>query len=189
MTRPLVSLYLNREYVGYDTSKETAELNLKYAKLKFPDKMRRIIHGDGTELKEYKDKENCFDAVFTCPPYYSLEKYSGEEGDLSHLEEQEYNKRIFIMFKNLYRLIKQSNYKKQLFYPVIITVGSLRRGEYGLLDMDRVFQRLATKNGFVLHDKLITENLTPGVGFAFRRNYCYKFVTKNYETTLIFLKY
>ena len=75
------------------------------------------------------------------------------------------------------------------FYPVIFTVGSLRKGQKGILDMDFIFQKLAMTAGFVLHDKLFTENLTPAAGFTFRRNYGYKFLTKNYETTLVFMKY
>jgi len=68
-------------------------------------------------------------------------------------------------------------------------VGSVRKGASGLIDMDYIFQNIALKCGFVLHDKLFTENITPGAGFTFRRNYCYSYVTKNFETTLIFLKY
>ena len=86
-------------------------------------------------------------------------------------------------------MIKTSSYKDVEFYPVIITVGSLRKGNKGIIDMDRVFQNIAIDNGFVLHDKMFTENLTPGAGFTFRRNYGYRFLTKNHETTLIFMKY
>jgi len=55
--------------------------------------------------------------------------------------------------------------------------------------MDYVFQKYAYDAGFKLHDKLITENVAPGAGFTFRRNFESKFVCKNHETTLIFLKY
>jgi DNA modification methylase len=190
VTRPLISLYLNRKYIGYDTSRKTIELNNTIISKKFPEKKEyKMVYGDGTELKELESKENFVDAVFTCPPYYNIEKYSGENGDLSYLSIEEYNLKINTLFKKLYRLIKKSNYKKLEFYPVIITVGSVRRGQAGLLDMDFIFQEIAKKIGFTLHDKMFTENLTPGAGFTFRRNYCYKFVTKNYETTLIFLKY
>jgi DNA modification methylase len=189
-TRSLVSLYMKRKYIGFDTSLKTIELNKKLINEKFPEnKHWRLIHDDGTEmntLKKYSDK---FDAVFTCPPYYDSEIYSGEQGDLSHLKYDEFDKRIELMFSNIYRLIKQSSYKERKFYPVIITVGTVRRGERGVFDMDHIFQTIARKQGFVLHDKLITENLAPGAAFTFRRNFAYRYVTKNYETTLVFMKY
>jgi len=72
---------------------------------------------------------------------------------------------------------------------MIVTVGSIRRGENGLIDMDCLFQNVASNMGFTLHDKLLTENISPGVGFTFRRNHKYSYVAKNYETTLVFVKY
>ncbi len=190
VTRSLVSVYLNRNYIGYDTSLKTCELNNRILKEKFPEKNNyKIINGDGTELKEFRNKENCIDAVFTCPPYYDKEKYSGDKGDLSQLSYEEFDEKIKNLFKHLYRLIKKSNYENYEFYPVIFTVGTIRCGSKGIIDMDYLFQKFAFDAGFILHDKLFTENITPAAGFTFRRNFAYKYVTKNYETTLIFLKY
>ena len=111
------------------------------------------------------------------------------EGDLSYCSEEEFDKKISKMFVHLARLIKYSDYKTMTFHPIIITVGSIRQGQKGLIDMDYKFQQFARGAGLVLHDKLFTENKTPGAGFTFRRNYVYNYVTKNYETTLVFLKY
>jgi len=192
-TRPLVSLFLNRRYIGCDISKETVELNKKLIMEKMPSKKEKvdwdIINEDGIYLKTLDNKKNYIDGIFTCPPYYDIEKYGGEIGDLSRKSYSSFNKSIHILFETLYRLIKPSNYKTLEFHPVILTVGSVRKGASGLIDMDYIFQNIALKCGFILHDKLFTENLTPGAGFTFRRNYCYSYVTKNHETTLIFLKY
>ena len=186
-TRPLVTRLLNRRYIGFDTSRKTFELNTRLLTEKFPDFSKWVLyHGDGTELKNMNEQ---VDAVFSCPPYLNIEKYSGEEGDLSVYSESEFWFKIEKMFDKLYTIIKTSNYEKREFYPVIFTVGSIRKGMHGLIDMDRIFQNIALKTGFVLHDKLLTENNTPGAGFTFRRNYAYKFLTKNYETTLVFIKY
>jgi hypothetical protein len=200
-TRPMVSMFLNRSYTGFDTCEQTVNSNTELLRSKFPNKPPNIdwklYHGDGIYLKELFELHPnsffhgvpMFDAVFTCPPYYDIETYSGEEGDLSYLSHEEFNNRIDILFGNLYKLIKPSSYATKEFHPVIFTVGSFRKSNEGLLDMDYVFQQLAYKHGFVLHDKLFTENITPGAGFTFRRNYIHKFVCKNYETTLVFLKY
>lgn len=190
-TRPLVSLHMNRKYVGFDINKKTYELNFSLLDKKFPGKSDAwcLWNSSGTDLSVYSNNVDMFDAILTCPPYYYIEKYGGEESDLSYMSIEQFNNEIQKMFNNIYRLIKPSSYSKMEFHPVIITVGSLRLGEKGLIDMDYEFQRMAKKSGFVLHDKLYTVNNSPGAGFTFRRNYCYKFLTKNYETTLIFLKY
>lgn len=193
VTRPIVCLHLNRKYIGFDTSHKTIELNKEIINKKFDsnyiDNKIKLIHGDGTKLNLFFNKSEVIDAVFTCPPYYDIEKYSNEPGDLSYLKYNEYDLRIKDMFTQLYSLIKKSSYEKMEFHPVIITVGSIRKGQSGLIDMDLIFQNIAKECGFVLHDKLFTENNTPGAGFTFRRNYSYKYLTKNYETTLVFLKY
>lgn len=188
-TRPLVSLYLGRRYIGFDTSTKTINLNRGLVSKKFPDAVWSLFHSDGTEMAELRSAIECADAIFTCPPYYNLEKYSGEAGDLSLLSESDYNARIGRLFINCFRLLKASNYETLEFHPLIITVGSIRKGKLGLIDMDFVFQSMAKNVGFVLYDKLFTENITPGAGFTFRRNYSYSYVTKNYETTLVFMKF
>ena len=188
-TRPLVSQLLKRRYIGFDTSSKTIELNTKLLKEKFSEQSWELYNSSGTSLRPFESNSEYFDAVFTCPPYYDVEKYSGEAGDLSHLSYDDFNNEIKLMFKNLYRLIKTSSYKEMKFFPVIFTVGSVRRGNKGIIDMDYVFQMYAKDAGFVLYDKLFTENVTPGAGFTFRRNYAYRFLTKNYETTLVFMKF
>ena len=187
-TRSLMTLRLGRNYYGIDSCSQTVEQNsIKIKEKQFKEKWD-IQVGDGTQPQAiYPDKE--FDAVFTCPPYYGIEKYSGGEGDLSHMTDLEFNEKIRIMFQNLKGMIKTSNYKEKKFHPLIFTVGTVRRGDGGLLDMDSLFQNMAKKAGFVLHDKLITVNNAPGAGFTFRRNWEYKFLCKTHETTLVFVHY
>ena len=187
-TRSLMSLRLGRNYYGIDSCSQTVEQNsIKIKEKQFKEKWD-IQVGDGTQPQAiYPDKE--FDAVFTCPPYYGIEKYSGGEGDLSHMTDLEFNEKIRIMFQNLKGMIKTSNYKEKKFHPLIFTVGTVRRGDGGLLDMDSLFQNMAREAGFTLHDKLITVNNAPGAGFTFRRNWDYKFLCKTHETTLVFLRY
>ena len=191
-TRALSSHLLDMTYVGFDTCAETVELNreslLRHFNLPDLPEGWELNHGDGVALAPYADHESVFDGVFTCPPYYSTEQYSGEAGDLSHMKESEFNAQIAILLKNLYRLVKPSGKLRPDIHPVVVTVGTFRQGERGLLDMDYLFQRCAYDAGFVLHDKVVTENLPPGAGFTFRRNFGLGFVCKAHETTLVFLK-
>jgi len=188
-TRPVMTVYTGRNYYGYDTSKKTVEHNREMVEKNFPNTQAfcKMVHGDGTNLGSHEDE--FFDAVFSCPPYYGIERYSGEEGDLSHMKVEEFDAQIERMFVDLYRIIKTSSYSEKRFHPVIFTVGTIRSSANGVLDMDYRFQQAAYRAGFVLYDKLLTENLSPGAGFTFRRNYQYSFLTKVHETTLVFMKF
>jgi DNA modification methylase len=189
-TRPMVCAMNERNYIGIDTCSKTVELNMGALKDRFPDASYSLLHGSGTDESVYSRYGiTNVDAIFTCPPYYYIEKYSGENGDLSRLSIDEFDDEMKRWFKIMYDKLKFSDYKAKKFHPLIVTVGSLRLGDKGLIDMDSRFQAFANEAGFVLHDKLFTENMTPGAGFTFRRNYIMGFVTKNYETTLVFLKY
>jgi len=187
-TRSLMTLRLGRNYYGIDSCGQTVTQNIsKIEQNKFKNEWE--VHlGDGTKANEVYPNQ-IFDAVFTCPPYYNIEKYSGGEGDLSHMKDDQFDQSIELMFQNLKGMVKKSNYKEKKFHPLIFTVGTVRRGDGGLLDMDKSFQDAASNAGFILHDKLITVNNAPGAGFTFRRNWEYKFLCKTHETTLVFVHY
>ena len=186
-TRPLITTLLKRAYVGYDTCEDTVNYNRELLDGKFPDNNQELILGDGTSIGHIKDR--VIDAVFSCPPYYDKEVYSGGKGDLSHMDYDDFDERISNMFVRLSEVIKYSNYDNHKFYPVIFTVGTHRRGTSGVRDMEYIFNQHAFANGFVLHDKLITVNRSPGSAFTFRRNHELGFLTKSHETTLIYLLY
>jgi len=188
-TRSLMSLRLGRNYYGIDVCLGTVSENIrKIEEKKFKNIKWEVKVGDGTKPHEvFRDQQ--FDAIFTCPPYYNIERYSGEEGDLSYLSDMEFEKSIEVMFQNLKGIIKKSSYIEKRFHPLIFTVGTVRRGGRGLIDMDSLFQSTAKNCGFTLHDKLITVNRAPGAGFTFRRNWDYKFLCKTHETTLVFVDY
>ena len=188
-TRSLMSLRLGRNYYGIDVCLGTVSENIrKIEEKKFKNIKWEVKVGDGTRPHEVFPNQT-FDAIFTCPPYYNIERYSGEEGDLSYLSDMEFERSIEVMFQNLKGIIKKSSYIEKRFHPLIFTVGTVRRGDKGLLDMDFLFQDIGRNCGFTLHDKLITVNRAPGAGFMFRRNWDYKFLCKTHETTLVFVDY
>jgi len=193
-TRSVMAYTLGMSYTGFDTCADTVALNEKLLA------RARTLHGghegavstlhvgDGTVVAPYDERESLFDGVFTCPPYYGIERYSGADGDLSHMADAAFNDRVRVLFRHLYRLVKPSGKYRPDIHPVVMTVGTVRHGEGGIVDMDSLFQGFAQDAGFVLHDKVVTENRAPGAGFTFRRNWSLGFVTKAHETTLVWLK-
>lgn len=193
-TRPIISLYMGRRYTGFDTCGKTVEGNREALQQKFPDMNEgsdwTLHHGSGTDLHPYGGQENVFDAVFSCPPYYDIEKYSGEGKDLSHMDDDRFDEEIQKMFYNLRPLIKTSDYDEERFHPVIFKVGSQRKRDKGLVnDMQYKFKKMAFEADFVLHDIIYSRNRTPLKFFDANKSYKKRKVVKDFETILVFLKY
>lgn len=80
--RGIVAAKLGRKYTGIDLRAEQVEANEHQAIEIVPDNKPAWITGDS--LTAIPDVE--FDFIFSCPPYYDLEIYSEEDGDLSNLD-------------------------------------------------------------------------------------------------------
>lgn len=90
--RGVVALRQQRIYVGYDISPQMYNKADEYirklsgmdVRTFFDSDNRRkfeLVLGDGTKLDRMVN--NCIDLVFTCPPYYNLEKYEDVPRQLS----------------------------------------------------------------------------------------------------------
>jgi hypothetical protein len=75
-----VSSYLKNEFTGIELRKEQTDLNNERIK-EF--KQSKYICDDGQNILKHI-KENSQDLLFSCPPYYDLEKYSDLENDASN---------------------------------------------------------------------------------------------------------
>jgi hypothetical protein len=80
--RGFVATVMGYEYHGIDISADQIGENLALCE-DWPRKPHYYV-GDGTKLGDHVDGE--FDLLFTCPPYWNKEMYSGCDGDLSACE-------------------------------------------------------------------------------------------------------
>lgn len=81
--RGIVAAKLGRRYVGIDLSLPQIEANYQQAAETLTIEPRPVwIHGDSRRMPALLDGEAA-DFVFTCPPYYDLERYSDDSRDLS----------------------------------------------------------------------------------------------------------
>ena len=191
-TTAITSLHLNRKFIGFEINpisskmtKEVIESHMDVSQDEY-----QIIDGCGCEMKELEDKSEILDGVFSSPPYYrNAESYSDDPKDLCNMGVEAFNERIDLMFKNLSRLIKRSNYKEKIFHPVIMVVGTARDAENGILDMSYEFQRIAKDHGFTLWDQMFVELNNPFLVCSIRRNHEFRFVQKSYESQLCWVKF
>jgi len=191
-TNCLASLVHNRSFIGYDVHEGNVARIREVVGEYLPAAANRceLYHSDGVALEELKDKSDYLDAVVTDPPYVChAERYSSDTRDISSLDHENYMKKIKQNFSELFRLIKTSNFEKKIFYPVIWKVGTGRRGKEGIVDMDYDFQRIAKECGFTLWDKLYNQLHSPWGAVNWERNYINRYVQKNYETNLVFVKF
>ncbi len=191
-TTAITALSLNRKFIGYEinptSSQRTREVVEKHIDVSGDE--FQLIDGCGCEMKEFEGKSEFIDAVFSSPPYYlNAEPYSDDPNDLCNMEIEEFDSKIDVMFKNLSRVIKKSNYKEKIIHPVIMVVGTARNGENGIHDMSFSFQAIAKQHGFTLWDQMFVECNNPFLVCSIKRNYEFKYVTKNYESQLCWVKF
>ena len=186
------ALFHGRRFVGYDLNRKNVDrANEVFSKHLCRDQSRFELHNsDGVTLKEFDCYTNHFDAIVTDPPYVlKAEKYTDDERDLCNCSHDEFLKRIKLNFQRCYDLIKTSNFERKEFYPVIFKTGTGRRGKSGIVDMDSIFQSIASEVNLTLWDKLTNQLHTPYAAVNWERNFKLKYVQKNYEVSLVFVKF
>ena len=85
VTRGAIAACLGHDYLGIDINPEQVKSNYE-EKEKLLQKYRILGSFEwkvGDSCVEYPEKES-YDLVFTCPPYYNLEKYTDNPDDLSN---------------------------------------------------------------------------------------------------------
>ena len=191
-TTAITSLYLQRRFVGFEIN----EISLNRTKevirghLDVSEDDWDIHSGCGCEMKELEGESEIIDGVFSSPPYYNkAESYTDDPRDLCNMSVDEFDEKIDQMFSNISRLIKPSDYEKKIFKPIIFVVGTSRSGRHGIQDMSFTFQEIAKRNGLTLWDQMFVQLNNPHLISSMQRNYEHKFVQKNYESQMTWVKF
>lgn len=187
----IAALMLRRNFIGIDILPDVVEHNRQVLGdfVDVPDVNCEFRCEDAIALTSLAKDRMTIDGVIADPPYFAkAEVYSDNPQDLSNLNREEYLKRLSIHFQNLKQLVKPSTIgRSKRIHPVIFKVGSYRRGKTGLVDMALDFQTVAESCGWVLWDKTFTALNSAIQSLSFQRNYTLGYVSKNYETILVFV--
>ena len=127
----------------------------------------------------------------TDPPYtLNAETYGEDPRDLCQVKTVDgYVTKMTECLTNLKRLIKPSCWETKEFHPIVLKVGSGRRGEMGLIDLATEFELIARGLDLVLHDKLINVLDSQWGMFNVSRCIDHKYSVKVHETCLVLVKY
>ncbi len=192
-TNLLVGAALGRKVVGYDLSLHNLEA-VRSACLEHTDIAPQDLvlhHSDGVALKEYEGQESIWDLATFDPPYIlNAENYGEDPRDLCNIKGiNQFNSKLEECLLNLKRLVKQSSFAEKRFHPIVIKVGSARRGDTGLIDMATEVEIITRRIGLVLHDKVI--NVLDSQWGMFNVSRCInnRYSVKIHETNLVLLKY
>jgi DNA modification methylase len=123
--RGIVASEMGYIYNGIDLSDEQIDANKKQSSKPI------WIQGDSEwVIDTIQDKSQDF--VFTCPPYYDLEKYTNNPADLSNMDEDSFDKKYFSIVKKAATKLKDNR-----FFTIVVsevreqsTTGNYKIGKY-----------------------------------------------------------
>lgn len=188
-TRMITALALGRNYVGFDVSPKSINFNhkrldevQKEQMAKFETKATLFL-SDGTKLapEGIPLAEESFDLIFTCPPYWDLEKYESVNGQLSDcLSYEEFMIKIEKSVQRCREVLKKGRH-------CIWVVNDFRKeGHYYNFHGDLI--SLFLKNRWNLHDIVINVLISPYMHLGAERNDELKYMAKQHEYILVFKK-
>lgn len=86
--RGIVAAKLGRNYSGLDLRPEQVQANQAQANTIVPERLPRWEVGDAKDVDIHLHGE--YDLLFSCPPYFNLERYSDDERDLSTMRPENF---------------------------------------------------------------------------------------------------
>ena len=192
-TNLLAAAYENRRIIGFDLNKN----NLDCIREALTDHIGlsevdyKLHHSCGVEMVEYAEHDEMVDMFINDIPYImNAEKYNDDPRDLGNISNlDDFYARVEVMMLNMKRLIKKSDYDKGIFKPIIMKVGSQRRGTKGLIDMATDIEMIARKHSLILHDKIMNELRPSMQSYIMNTSFQKRFTLKLHESNLVFVRY
>lgn len=185
-TRALVSFAMGRRYTGYEVSPDVVtHLTEKFTELGILQDPKCDMLIDCKDCiyayDEYGDDFS--DLIFSCPPYWDLEKYQSAPGQLSDIKKYEtFLEELKIRLESSLDTLKLGKY-------IILVVGDFRRnGKYIPFhaDMINMFQN---SEYIKLHDIIAVQNIPFGTAaFYFGASKKRKHTAKAHEYILVWKK-
>jgi len=146
-TRGLIAGFCGHNYVGIDISPAYVLADSARAEYHNLSESVRFIHGDSRELINYVDIAWA-DLIYTCPPYYNLEKYDAGSGDLSMLPTyKDFLSEINKVIEQCYLGLNAKGF-------CIWVIGTIRNKD-GLVDLRGDIVRLFKQAGFIFFDDIV----------------------------------
>lgn len=172
---------LNRNIIGVDINPSSIELCNKNIDFEYSnDNNVNIRLGDARDLSFIED--NVVDLICTHPPYANIIRYSEDiEGDLSHLDINDYLNEISIVAKECYRVLKKDKF-------CAILMGDTRKKGH-IIPLGFSVMKVFEEAGFAIKEIIIKEQHNcKATGFWKTNSIKHNFLLIAHEYLFIFRK-
>ena len=107
--RGIVSSLLKRNYLGIDLRTEQVEANKSQTSLGDKDYPPRWLAGDSEKVLDTLGETEA-DLVFSCPPYFDLEVYSDDPGDISAMDWEDFRSAYYSIIRKSCERLKDDRF-------------------------------------------------------------------------------
>lgn len=172
-----VSAYLGNDFTGIELRQEQAEINNK----RVDGMTAKYICDDGQNIAQHLDPESQ-DLVFSCPPYFDLEKYSDLPNDASN--QKDYQSFLDILDNAFTGAIKCL--KNNRFAVVVMSDVRDKKGFYLPIcdDITHIF----AKNGMQLYNEIILVNVAGTAQIRAAQAMKNRKIVRTHQEVLVFYK-
>tara|TARA_R110002020_G_scaffold145493_1_gene318921 strand:+ start:127 stop:1014 length:888 start_codon:yes stop_codon:yes gene_type:complete len=180
--RGIVSNYLGYKYTGIDLRESQVGENYKQAFKILPNDYPKWISGDSEE--KLNDVEYGFDFIFSCPPYYDLEKYSEDKDDLSNLSFELFNIKYTNIIKKAVSKLKDNS-----LAAFVIGNSRYKKGSGLIKNLYTETIKAFENSGMGFYNDIILKNSTGNAAMRAGRTFkATRKITKTHQYVLVFLK-
>jgi len=181
VTRAVVSTELGRDYHGYEISPRTYNRSLKHFETLGIEP--NLYLDNGIELN--KTPDDFSDLIFTCPPYFNIERYESVDGQLSDIKNyDDFMQMINRCAQNCYRIAKSGSF----CVWVVADFRDKRLGNSQLMNFHGDTITAFKNAGWLQHDIIIMENISPFVILTQYQAARFRYTPKTHEYILVFRK-
>lgn len=172
---------LGHKYVGFDIRQEQVDENYKQLPVACKDKVTWICDDSSNLLNHVKDEK--FDLVFSCPPYFDLEVYSDKPGDLSNMSWEGFVSQYRKIISSAVAALKDDRF-------AVFVIGDIRDKKTGAyLDFITVTKHAFMDAGMVfINDLIYVENIGGAAIRAAGTFNAGRKVVKSHQNVLVFYK-
>lgn len=180
-TRGIVAQKTGHKYLGIDLSTVQIDANIERAKSIGVTHGIKWVNDDSLNVDKYA-KDETFDMLLTCPPYFNLEKYSDDKRDISNMNEDNFCKVYENILLKTIKKVKNNRF-------VIVVVGNVRRKDGSYFDLIEVTKRIANKANLLLYNDVVLLDRIGTAGFRARQSFVKaRKLVKVHQNVLVFYK-
>ena len=180
--RGIVARLLGYEYKGIDLREEQVTANQANANdLGIPSDGSLLWIADNSLNIDKHIEDNECDMLFTCPPYFDLEVYSDNEGDISNMSFEGFSTTYSDILKKAAAKVKDNRFAAVVISDVRDPSGAYR-------DLTGLTKAALQSCGFVFYNDIILLNAIGTAAVRARRNMNNRKVTRVHQNVLVFYK-